>query len=199
MSAATKTLLRGFCAFAAALGLWGCGELLAADPVHPSPAFTGGFNMDTPPNLVTPYSGKRNHVFYVGEALTFQLGGAAATYEVRDYFGALVDNGPAGASITVKTQPPGWYKLYIYGSSTSAEFGDIVGGTTFVIFRNTPNFPARQAQNANGGPEPLSDEVVSGLVSSGPDRMACKDGNSSDFGYLDGYVAAAQTILRSDQ
>ena len=187
---ATKTFLRGCCALAAVLWLWDCGKLLAADPVHPAPTYTNGFNGDTPPNLVTPSSGKRNHVFYVGEALTFQLNGAAATYEVRDYFGNLVDNGPAGASITVSPQPPGWYKLYIYGSTTTAEFGDIAGGTCFVIFRNNPNLLARQDPNADGGPEQLTDEVVSGLIASGPERIDCKDVNNLDFVYLDGEVGA---------
>ena len=36
---------------------------------------------------------------------------------------------------------PGWYKLYLYSTTISSTFGDVVGGTTFSIFRTNANFP----------------------------------------------------------
>ena len=46
-------------------------------------------------DAVQPDCGKRNPVFYVGEPVAFALGPSAASYEVRDYWGELVDQGPA--------------------------------------------------------------------------------------------------------
>ncbi len=63
---------------------------------HPAPARTHGWSWKLPPNLVRPNSGLRNNIFYVGQPVTFKLGPSARTYEVRDYFGEIVDHGPAG-------------------------------------------------------------------------------------------------------
>ena len=187
-------LTLGVLASVAVLSLFGCEQLLADDPttnqVHPPPTITGTWGWNLPPNLVTPQSGKRNHIFYVGDPLTFTLGGASLTYEVRDYWGNLVNQGPAGASITIPSQPPGWYKLYVYGSGVTTNWGDIVGGTTFVVFRNTAGFPARPAPSTSGGPDPMGDEVVSGLTGVGVERIPCQDANNLNFGYMDAYVAA---------
>ena len=69
--------------------------------------------MTPPPDLVNPLSGHRSNVFYVGQPVVFQLGGAAQSYEVRDYWGERIDQGPAAERITLKVQKPGWYKLYV--------------------------------------------------------------------------------------
>ena len=109
----------------------------AAEPLaHPEPARTKGWSWKTPPDQVRPVSGKRSHVFYVGEPVTFKLGPSAVSYEIRDYWGGLVEHGPASASIKLQVKLPGWYKLYVYGKEVRKEWGDIVGTTTFVIFRN---------------------------------------------------------------
>ncbi|MDP9173934.1 MAG: PA14 domain-containing protein [Planctomycetota bacterium] len=108
---------------------------------QPAPTPSGGWTNGSPGGLITPQSGHRSNVFYVGEPVNFQLGGNPVTYEVRDYYGKLVDQGAATSSTTLNVSQPGWYKLYVYGSNTSAQYGNIIGTATFVIFRNDPNFP----------------------------------------------------------
>ena len=107
--------------------------------------------------------------------MTFKLGDAAVTYEVRDYWGNLVDNGAAGESVTLKTQPPGWYKLYIYGKEVRKEWGDIVGTMTFVVFRQDPNFPPLPAVNVPSGSYPSMDEPMRGVLGMGPQRHAARE------------------------
>jgi len=148
-------------------------------PAHPEPARTHGWIWKTPPDQVKPDSGKRNNVFYVGEPVQFKLGGAAVSYEVRNYYGDLVDSGPAGTSVTLKVSRPGWYKLYVYGSQTRPEWGDIVGGTTFVIFRNDPHFPAMPSPDTSGGSYGL-DEVVRAVTGMGPQRHSVQDAAKPD-------------------
>jgi hypothetical protein len=134
-------------------------------------ACAGGWTTKNPPDLVTADSGKRNHVFYAGEPVTFRLGGKAAVrYEVRDYWGELVDQGKAGESVRVNVHKPGWYKLYLRGASSREAWGDIVGGTTFVIFRKDPRFPNLPAPMTSGGTHPALDEVMRGVTGMGPQR-----------------------------
>jgi hypothetical protein len=79
-------------------------------------AHAGGWVGLFPKDLVKPDSGHRNHVFYVGEPITFKLEGTRLDrYEVRDYWGNLIDQGPAAETITPRASLPGWYKLYVYG------------------------------------------------------------------------------------
>jgi len=141
----------------------------AAPAEHPAPARTKGWSWKTPPDMVKPDSGKRNHVFYVGEAAAFKLGKSAVSYEVRDYSGELVDQGPAGESVTLKVKAPGWYKLYVYGKEVRKEWGDIVGTTNFVIFRNNPSFPPLPPPKTPGGGG-TEDEVMRGVTGMGPQR-----------------------------
>ncbi len=78
-----------------------------------SPA-AGGWVGKSPPNILTPDSGRRSHVFYTGDPVKFQLPGKGLDrFEVRDYWGDVVDQGPADGSITINVKNPGWYKLYV--------------------------------------------------------------------------------------
>jgi len=89
-------------------------------------------------------SGKRNNVFYVGDAISFKLSQASVTkYEVRNYNGDVVASGSvSGTVIAPAVTQPGWYKLYLHGTTNAGgDWGDSVGGTNFCIFRNDPNFP----------------------------------------------------------
>jgi F5/8 type C domain len=130
-----------------------------------------GWTMKNPPNLVTPASGKRNHVFYVGEPVAFTLAGKHATrYEVRDYWGEMVDKGDAKGKVSVKVKAPGWYKLTLRGDTSTAPWGDVVGGTTFVIFRKNANFPDLPPVGTRGGVEGTLDQVMRGVIGMGPQR-----------------------------
>ena len=128
---------------------------------------------------LNPDSGKRNHVFYVGDPIAFKLGLSATTYEVRDYWGTMVDKGPAGASIHVKVTQPGWYKLYVYGKTATKEWGDVVGGTTFCIFRKNANFPAMPPPGTMGEGT-IEDEVVRGVTGMGPQRWPVDASNPEE-------------------
>src|SRR3954469_7007063 len=73
-------------------------------------ASAGGWVDKRPAKMVQldPGPGKRNPLFYVGEEIRFGLkGDNAQRWEVRDYWGAIVDKGNAAPAITVRTQPPG--------------------------------------------------------------------------------------------
>ncbi|MDD5350534.1 MAG: hypothetical protein PHQ12_10020, partial [Chthoniobacteraceae bacterium] len=138
-----------------------------------------GWLPESPPRLVRMDSGKRNNVFYVGEPVRFRLSGpGAATYDVRDYWGNIVDHGPAAATaIAPKVTRPGWYKLYLHGSAEQPPWGDSVGGAIFAILRRNIHFPTLPGQNVSGGPDPLLDLVMRGVAAIGPERHAVRDVN----------------------
>ena len=135
------------------------------------PGVTWGFLQQGPPNEVTLTSQNRDNVFYVGNPITLQLSGTAPgwTYEIRDYWGNLVEQGPAAQYIFPKVTDPGWYKVYIRGTVNQQPWGYYVGATTFVIWRNNPNFPPMPSPSTWGG-NGLDDGVVRGIAAIGPDR-----------------------------
>lgn len=151
------------------------------EPVHPEPERKHGWAWNTPPDQVTPISGIRNNVFYVGEPVIFAIGKAAATYEVRDYYGDLVDQGPTTNKIAINVKQPGWYKLYLYGTETRKEWGDIVGTTTFVIFRDDKNFPkATDPKLAGSSNYGAMDQVMRAVTGMGPQRHFVGDASKPD-------------------
>ena len=139
--------------------------------------------------MVKPESGRRNHVFYVGEPVSFKLDGKRLDrYEVRDYWGQMIDKGPATEQINIKAGFPAGTNCTstpksrcpknprgnsIRCSTTRRSrspsrrskrpsrrrspgrrrrvWGDIVGGTTFVIFRRDPHFPDMPGVEVSGG------------------------------------------------
>ena len=157
--------------------LWGLLAYCAADAGeavrtnHVAPERTKGWSWTPRKDAVQPDCGRRNPVFYEGEPVAFSLGPAAAGYEVRDYWGERVDQGPAARRITLKVRKPGWYKLYVYGKEATRQWGDIVGGTMFVVFRRNPNFPDLPPKAAPGGGV-TEDEVMRGVSGMGPQRHA---------------------------
>lgn len=152
----------------------------------------GGWSFPLPPNLVTPDSGRRNGIFYVGEPIKFTLKGDAATrFEVRDYWGTVVDKGAAKSPVSLKAEPPGWYKLYLYGAPGPEPWGASVGGTMFVVFRRDPHFPPPPPKDAPSGSYPSNDEPMRGVTAMGPQRLFVKDASKPDeeITRLDGDVA----------
>ena len=137
-----------------------------------------------PPQYVSATTAKRNNVFYVGETVAFTTGSAVARYEVRNYYGTLMDQGTIsgqGTNITfpIHVQTPGWYKLYLYGSTDQGTpWGYIVGGSTFVIFRNDARFPSLPAPGTFGGENPSQDEIMRGITGMGPQRYFVQDCNN---------------------
>ena len=120
---------------------------------HPAPALIGGWQSTALPNQVIADSGQAGNAFYQGQRVVFNLTPGARSYEVRDYWGDLVDSGtisPTALSLPINVTQPGWYKLYLYGPTVSSTFGNVVGGTTFSVFRINANFPTLPSFVADG-------------------------------------------------
>jgi hypothetical protein len=154
---------------------------LAADNLKPP---KGGWLNDVPPDQVKIDPGRRNAFFYVGEPISFTLKGPAPDhFEVRNYWGEIVDKGPATTpSLNLKQQPSGWYKLYLFGQPNPADpktadriaeyrsfYGDCVGGICFVIARDNPNFPKLPPIGQYPAPG-NNDEVMRAVTAMGPQR-----------------------------
>ena len=150
-----------------------------------------------PPNMVRLDSGKRNNVFYANDPLQFTLSIAnygtytlqgAVRYEVRDYWGSVVDQGTTPAptpatspTLALQPEPPGWYKLYLHGPSAVAPWGDSIGGTLFAVFRPSPNFPVMPSPQAPGNWGVFDgDEVARGVTGMGPQRHPVNDASQPD-------------------
>jgi hypothetical protein len=115
----------------------------------------------------------------VGDKVTFRLNKPAARYEVRSYYGDVVERGAAAPSLSLKVRQPGWYKLYLYGAERkAAPWGDTVGSTTFVIFRQRPGFPAMPPPGTAMGS--LNDEVARGVTGMGPQRHSVGDASKPE-------------------
>lgn len=150
-----------------------------------SPAVAGGFFFNLPPNYTTISSAKRNHVFYVGELVSFSFARTAARYEVRNYYGDLVSQGTLLPTARQLPLPgfaaPGWYQLYLYGTQDQgAPWGTVVGGTTFVIFRPTANFPPLPGPTVSGGADVAEDLIMRDLTAMGPQRFYVDDASKPD-------------------
>ena len=142
-------------------------------PSVPDDEQTGDFNFDSF-TYVGLSSGERSNIFYVGQPVVFTLvdnGGSvnagvtnlATTYQVRDYDGDLVDSGTVNDTtniLPINVTQQGWYKVYLYGNQSSAEFGNAVGGSTFVIFNNDPNLPSLPAMSIPVGTFPGTPQVT---------------------------------------
>src|SRR5579871_5884872 len=159
------------------ISLWVCATLGGVATT----AKAQGWVKTLPPDLVTLDCGKRNPVFTVGQPITFLIRGSSAThYEVRDYWGESVDKGRAGSALMLKPEPPGWYKLALYGDTVRPPWGDAVGGTTFVVFRNDPHFPPLPPKGVPGGSYPSMDEPMRGVTGMGPQRLFVRDCSKPD-------------------
>ena len=163
-------------------------------------AEAGGWTSQRPPVLASLSSPNRNNVFYVGEQPTFTVTPEAVRYEVRDYYGNMVDqaaiSGPGSTiTFTVNATAPGWYKLYLYGNQDQGSpWGFAVAGTNFGIFRNNSNFPALPAKGTPGGGRNSEDEVMRGVAAIGPQRLYVD--NASDPA---GAIAAIEQELAIDK
>lgn len=136
------------------------------------PSAGQGWVKTLPPGMVALDPGRRNPIFYVGEPIQFRVGGTgASSYKVRNYWGRLVDEGSVGATLAVKPEPPGWYKLYVYGPVSHPPYGTVIGGTTFVVFRRREGFPDLPPKEIPGGSYPSMDEPIRGLTGMGPQRL----------------------------
>ncbi len=144
-----------------------------------SSASAAGFSFTLPPDYAAVSSTHRNHVFYVGDAVAFTLSRSASRFEVRDYFGNVTVSGVPTANNQIllpSLVAPGWYKLYVYGARDQGDpWQDSVGGTTFVIFRNNPDFPPLPSPATGGGVDASEDQVIRSVTGMGPQRFYVDD------------------------
>ena len=156
-------------------------------------AFAGGWSWKMPPNVVALDPGRRNPIFYVGERIGFAVKGKpAARYAVRDYYGIVTDQGAAGTTVALKSEPPGWYKLYVYGDTDQGEpWGKVVGGTMFAVFRRKAGFPPLAPKSAPSGGDGIGDQPTRDTIGMGPERLSVPDASKPDeaIKQLDGEVA----------
>ncbi len=136
-----------------------------------------------PPNYVTAATANRSNIFFAGDTVQYILGAAGvSSYEVRDYYGQLVESGPHDATSTtlnLSTTTLGWYKLYLYGEQDQGPpWGPVVGGSTFVIVRPNPNFPPLAAPDAPTGWYPDTDDQLLGFIGRGPQRLYVLDASN---------------------
>jgi hypothetical protein len=128
---------------------------LAGASAMAPPAQAKSWLFELPPDVVKIDSGRRSHVFYVGQPVTFRLeGAAAARYEVRDYYGRLVDQGPAGPSLSLKAKPPGWYKLYLSRKEARAPWGPPWAGRPSWCSATVRGSPRSPRRTSPAGPIP---------------------------------------------
>jgi regulation of enolase protein 1 (concanavalin A-like superfamily) len=169
---------------------------LIAAAVLPSLDVQADWQWQAPPNLVTMQSSRRNNVFYVGDAVAFQLNKAgASTYEIRDYYGNVVEQGPVTSGLLMPAvKAPGWYKVYLYGGDQGLPWGKSVGSNTFCILRDTPNFPKMPPAGTSGGGD-LIDGVTRGVLGYGPERHKVDNASNADaeIARLDAEIARDQT------
>ena len=149
--------------------------------VFTASVFGSGFSYTPPPNSITIKSAKRSHIFFVGEVVQFQISAPANRYEVRDYYGNLVDqNTISGTSFPVKVTDPGWYKLDIFGTIDQGQpWGQVVANTMFCIFRNKAGFPEVPPTEPNAYAL-VDDEAIRGVTGMGPQRHFVNDTNNPD-------------------
>ena len=142
-----------------------------------------GWVKQMPPGIVQLTSGKRNPVFMVGEPISFKVTGKGAIrFEVRGYDGEITDRGsiPDTGDFNLKREPPGWYKLYVYGGAPHPPYGYEIGGTTFVVFRKKPGFPDLPPVGTPSGSNPSMDEPMRGVIGMGPQRHAVHDASKPE-------------------
>jgi hypothetical protein len=168
--------------------------------VQGTASYAGGWSWKTPPNGVTLDNGKRAMIFTVHEPIIFTIKGMSAThYKVRDYYGAIVDKGPAATSLTVKPLPPGWYKLYVYGDVDQGDpWGKSVGDACFAVFRADPDhhFPALADKSVPGGMDGTGDQPTRDYSGMGPERLSVQDASKPDDAIkdLDPQVAVDKSL-----
>ncbi|MEM9882175.1 MAG: hypothetical protein AAF800_04570 [Planctomycetota bacterium] len=121
-------------------------------------------------------------MFEIGQTIEFRAGRSAEAYEVRDYYGRLVDRGVLGEntagswSLRPRVEAPGWYKLYLTGEyDAGPPWGRGVGGTCFVVFRPDPRFPPLPGPEVPGGWHPSEDQPMRGVLGMGPQRHFVQD------------------------
>lgn len=106
---------------------------------HDTPVPTGWTTLQYAPPF--RYDG---NLMMEGQPLTMTLQSSAATsYEVRDYWGSLVQTGTvSGTSLTLGALPRGWYRVYLRKAGQSDPvYEDLIGVASFSVLGTDSHFP----------------------------------------------------------
>jgi hypothetical protein len=154
----------------------------------------GGWLPKTPPGTLTARFRQHNAIFKVGQPVTFLTSGPTDGYQVRNYYGEIVDEGRVSLSTAIEDLPPGWYKLYFKTRVVNAPDGIILGGPSFVVFRENENFPDLPKTHLFLGSDPSMDAPVRGVLGMGPDRLYVRDAAKPEesIKLLEGDVSVSQ-------
>lgn len=122
------------------------------------------------------------------------------TYTVRDFYGDTVVTGTfeEGHETFTLDEPvggwqPGWYRLYLTGSQTNADFANSYGGTNFCVVRSDSHFVSMPAGNTSGGNISGNDYVLKGVMGLGTSRISVDDAANPNIPNLQTDVALTQT------
>jgi hypothetical protein len=122
-----------------------------------------------------------DNIFMSDESVTFALTtGAAASYELRNYYGTVVASGAlSGTTLNLGVLPLGWYKLYLIRSTAiAAPWGSAGGETYFVVCRAGLGLPSRPTDGTSPGADPVGEGVdypASGFTRLGPYRHSLRN------------------------
>jgi len=110
----------------------------------------------------------------------------AINYQVRDFFGKTVSQGMFDeAQQWFRPDPPsagwkpGWYRVYLTGEETDANYANSYGATNFCVIKDDPHFvamPAASTVGGYGGDQP--DYVMKGVMGLGTSRLVINDAAS---------------------
>jgi hypothetical protein len=151
------------------------------------PTRSGDFISDHYPNRIDVMWDRRNQIYYVGEPIniTQRHGGwSGQHYEVRDYWGKVVDQGTLnGSSVRANVTQPGWYTLQVFhaGGVENGVLRDVAGGVQFTIMRDDARFPKFTNLNVDTvRGDRLEDNIVRAVTGMGPQRHNIKNGANPD-------------------
>jgi hypothetical protein len=155
---------------------------------------TWPYTATKPAHWTTISSAKRNHLFYVGDTLTFTLNKqTASTYDVIDYYGTVVASGNVtSTTITITAKPCGWYRLYLWGSTNDPDYGTLYGSSQFSVINVDARFPTHAAPGKQGyySEQSQADQIIRGVVAMGPERYQIENAASPTSGNFN--IAAKQ-------
>jgi len=122
---------------------------------------------------------------------------ATLTYTVRNFFGKIVSTGTfSEADRTLTPEVPhggwknGWYRVYLTGPQSDANFADSYGVTNFCVIRSNPHFVAMPAGNTPDQSD--KDFVMKGVMGLSTSRMTISTANDPDAEVAD--IQAWKTV-----
>ncbi len=138
----------------------------------------------------------RNNIYYDDDVVTFALLGGSlvgSTYEVRDYYGDVIDSGPAANPLVIDNPGAGWYRLYIKRAVSHATWKFSQGSASFMVWRRDERFPdlpdtpdVEPTNNYSGGEVPMTCTLMAHV-----ERLSVNDATAPEAGGASGTLSTA--------